>query len=753
MVLLKVVGDVARAMVMGVVAARVSWGRPLSRWQVGLLAVLAVLLVAGAGSVRLIGFVARADEPADAPLPDLSAKELADRLREAGKPYDKGILEAAFEKEQDTNLFGTDPKTGKALDPVYVKFPGRFRHASDGRSWRTEYDSSMPNLGTRKLTPRSWAVGFDGSQDYRYDPQWPQVELGAGPGEGLSFTPRALFWHHLDSLLERLARPSTTVGQRTVDGVRCYVVRSTTSDREWGSEEVISPRQSYLVVQTAWSHRGVVYHAHQLHDLVRTADGLWFPRRITSESWNVKPDGSKKLSDRQETRIVRFEPGKKISEDSLRFEIPYGADVVDRRSGQAYHNDPWWPEASVLLRARFDWPKTDLSALNDLGTGDAAKLDGKVAPPVRAATWINSDPLDWQRLRGKVVLLEFWGTWCAPCRRDIPALRRLYELYQPAGLEIVAVHTSTDKPEDVRKFAGDFRMPYPIALDKPQEGAGGATAAAFGVQGYPTAFLVDHTGKVHAVERGRLVATLTDLLKQAGAKDVPPVDLGEPRMSDEMHRVIRGAFREWVKRAPALGEISVAVTDNRGTPLAGAQVEARLCFRMLHSNNPAGHTLEPYPQRFAATRAPDGSLVLSGLVKGWYELKISAPGKAVLDREVTLKPSLEPVALTAVLTQGDTIAGRVRDESGKPVVNATVTARHRHYDLTNLDVYTTGQIPPPATTDEAGGFRFRGLHTGAYTFDVTAPGFEKGVLEKVPAGGRDVEVTLKRPRPGPPPAP
>jgi hypothetical protein len=113
-------------------------------------------------------------------------------------------------------------------------------------------------------------------------------------------------------------------------------------------------------------------------------------------------------------------------------------------------------------------------------------------------------------------------------------------------------------------------------------------------------------------------------------------------------------------------------------------------------------------------------------------------------------PSLEAVTVNAVLTQGDTIAGRVRDESARPVAGAKVTARHRHFDLKHLDVWTTGQIPRPAVTDADGRFRLDRLYTGAYTFEVTAPGFATSALEKVLAGSREVEVVLKRPGPAPP---
>ena len=125
--------------------------------------------------------------------------------------------------------------------------------------------------------------------------------------------------------------------------------------------------------------------------------------------------------------------------------IPYGVDVTDRRLGSSYHNDPWWPEVGAMLREKFGWPPPDFSPLANLGSPSEKKLDGKEAPPLRVATWLNSKPLDLGTLRGKVVLLEFWNVSTPFQRPIVPALRELYSVYHPAGLEIIAVHTPTPR--------------------------------------------------------------------------------------------------------------------------------------------------------------------------------------------------------------------------------------------------------------------------------------------------------------------
>ena len=144
--------------------------------------------------------------------------------------------------------------------------------------------------------------------------------------------------------------------------------------------------------------------------------GIWAPSRMVVES-GVHDDGAEQLDRRTESRVV-VRAAEALRRRGFAFEPPYGVDVTDRRLGYSYHNDPWWPEAGELLRERFDWPKSDLSPLGSLGS--PARFEGQAAPPISAAAWINSKPLEIAKLKGKVVLLEFWGTWCPPCRRDDP---------------------------------------------------------------------------------------------------------------------------------------------------------------------------------------------------------------------------------------------------------------------------------------------------------------------------------------------
>jgi thiol-disulfide isomerase/thioredoxin len=92
-------------------------------------------------------------------------------------------------------------------------------------------------------------------------------------------------------------------------------------------------------------------------------------------------------------------------------------------------------------------------------------------------------------LAGKPVLLEFWATWCPPCRKSIPHLNAVYEKYRAKGLEIVGVTDENDAT--VRKFQEKIPMKYNVAIQAPS-----SLFQQFGVEGIPTAFLADRNGKI-----------------------------------------------------------------------------------------------------------------------------------------------------------------------------------------------------------------------------------------------------------------
>ena len=100
-------------------------------------------------------------------------------------------------------------------------------------------------------------------------------------------------------------------------------------------------------------------------------------------------------------------------------------------------------------------------------------------------------------LRGKVVLLNFWATWCVPCRKEMPAIEALYQHYKDRGLEVLAISLDKLSTTVVEAFVKEVGVTYRVALDPSW-----ATARTYGVRGLPATFLLDRAGNVVMRELG-----------------------------------------------------------------------------------------------------------------------------------------------------------------------------------------------------------------------------------------------------------
>jgi len=112
------------------------------------------------------------------------------------------------------------------------------------------------------------------------------------------------------------------------------------------------------------------------------------------------------------------------------------------------------------------------------------------APEINAVKWYNtSAPLTLAGLRGNVVVVEFWATWCPPCRASIPHLIELNQRFKDKGVVIIGLTDEDDAAAKVGAFVREMKMNYPV-------GTGSTSGEAYGVQGIPTACVIARDGTI-----------------------------------------------------------------------------------------------------------------------------------------------------------------------------------------------------------------------------------------------------------------
>lgn len=123
---------------------------------------------------------------------------------------------------------------------------------------------------------------------------------------------------------------------------------------------------------------------------------------------------------------------------------------------------------------------------------------GDTAPGFTLQT-LDGVPASLSDYAGRPVLINFWASWCTPCRDEMPLIITAYQAHQQAGLAVLAIDLTDQEgsTKDVRKFVTEFHVPFPVLLDKK-----GKVRKLYALRGVPTSVFVGADGMVRAVNRG-----------------------------------------------------------------------------------------------------------------------------------------------------------------------------------------------------------------------------------------------------------
>ena len=127
----------------------------------------------------------------------------------------------------------------------------------------------------------------------------------------------------------------------------------------------------------------------------------------------------------------------------------------------------------------------------------------------------NGKNLKLSEHRGEVVMINFWATWCGPCRQEMPLLNRLHEQYRKAGFTLLGVSVD-DKPQAAQEMARQLGVGFPVLFDSEKQ-----VSRRYDVDAMPTTLIIDREGKVRYIHRGyrpgyeaRYEEQIKELLKQ-----------------------------------------------------------------------------------------------------------------------------------------------------------------------------------------------------------------------------------------------
>jgi peroxiredoxin len=241
--------------------------------------------------------------------------------------------------------------------------------------------------------------------------------------------------------------------------------------------------------------------------------------RVAGMDDNIQQLARKRLAELEHAYAVLSDPQQRQQYDA-QLGIGQAGDPEQRTRQGISRREAWYAAGGIvvaLVLVAVIWALTDRSDIPAVG---------EVSRPAPSFTLpeLRGGAVDLEEYRGQVVLVNFWGTWCEPCRRETPALQAAYEQLRDEGFVVIGVNMTEDElvqnnsEDDIRAFADQYNVTYPIALDTE-----GEVSRAFRVYPLPTSFFIDPEGtirymRVSEITADEVVALFNQLMQESTAQ-------------------------------------------------------------------------------------------------------------------------------------------------------------------------------------------------------------------------------------------
>ena len=142
-----------------------------------------------------------------------------------------------------------------------------------------------------------------------------------------------------------------------------------------------------------------------------------------------------------------------------------------------------------MLTVMLAWPGLSLNAA-ELLQPMSDQVEGRPIAPDFSLLNLDDEPIALSDFKGKVVVVNFWATWCPPCRYEMPSMQRAWQKLQDKDVMMLAVHVG-GKSDKIWAFVGEYGITFPVLIDGKSK-----VADAWPLKGLPTTFVIDPKGRI-----------------------------------------------------------------------------------------------------------------------------------------------------------------------------------------------------------------------------------------------------------------